>query len=113
MNRIIAIVMAFMMSNVPHVAAAESQMLSTAEMVTQIDRARAEERVGRYLQMDEVKKALSVRGISPEEMSSRLASLSDHELNQMADQMDQARYGGDILIVILVVVLIIFLVKRI
>lgn len=108
----VAMFMAFMMTNLPHIAAAESQMLPTTELVTQINRAQAEDKVENYLKMDEVKKALAARGISPTEMSARLASLSDQELRQLSDQLDQARYGGDILIAILVVVLIIFLIKR-
>jgi hypothetical protein len=112
MRPLIAVFMAFMMSNVPHIAAAESKLAATTELVSELTRTQAEDQVESYLQMAEVRKGLEARGISPDEVSKRLASLSDFELKQLADQMDQARYGGDILIAILVVVLIIFLIKR-
>jgi hypothetical protein len=111
-RNLVAVIMAFFMTNLPHVAFAESHMIATSEAVREFDRAQTQARVQSYLQMNAVKKALAARGISPDEMNQRLASLSDQELRQMADQMDQARYGGDILIAILIVVLIIFLIKR-
>jgi hypothetical protein len=116
MRTVIAVLMAFMLTNVPHIAAAEavaeSKLAATTELVSELTRTQAEEKVANYLQMSEVRKGLEARGISPDEVSLRIASLSDQELKQLAEQMDQARYGGDILIAILVVVLIIFLIKR-
>jgi SOS response regulatory protein OraA/RecX len=105
--------MALLLSNVPHIAFAESRMISTSQIADDLSRAEAQQQIDTYLKMPELRKALTERGVSPDEISQRLASLSDSEMRQMATDMNQARYGGDILITILIVVLIIFLIKRI
>jgi hypothetical protein len=105
--------MAFLLTNLPHIAFAESHMISTAQIADELSRTEAQQQVESYLEKPELRKALLERGISPDEVSYRLASLSDSELRQMATQMHQAQYGGDILITVLIVVLIIFLIKRI
>ncbi len=112
-----------LMSNLPHVAFAETkspqrpqshnQMISTSQVADELSRTEAQQQVESYLEKPELRKALIERGISPDEVSYRLASLSDTELRQMATEMNNAQYGGDILITVLIVVLIIFLVKRI
>jgi hypothetical protein len=66
-----------------------------------------------YLNEGHVRDQLIQNGVAPEEASVRLASLSDQELRQLATQVQEARAGGDILVTILLVVLIVFLVKRI
>jgi hypothetical protein len=114
----LTIFMAFMISNLPHVVFAETadQMISTTEVVESLTRSQAEAKVRSYLDRQDFQSELVKMGLSPAEVSKRVASLSDSELKQLATQMDQARYGGDIfgiLILVLVVVLIIYLVKRI
>lgn len=100
------------MSNIPAVAAAEVKMISTSAAVTELDRAQAQQKVQNLLDRSDVKAALLERGLAPDEISARLASLSDSEMQQLTGQIEQARYGGDILITVLIVVLIIFLIKR-
>lgn len=101
------------MSNLPAVAFADQAMISTSTVVAKMDRAQAEKDVQNFLNEENVRKALIERGVSPDEVSSRLASLSETELKQLSGQVQQARAGGDILIAILIIVLIIFLIKRI
>lgn len=105
--------MSLMLSNVPAVALAEGQMISTSSFVSSLNRGQAEQRVQDFLTDAKVRQQLIDRGVSPDEVSQRVASLSDAELKQLSGQVEQARAGGDILITILVVVLIIFLIKRI
>jgi hypothetical protein len=114
----IATLMALMISNIPHVAAAEvaEKMIPTIEVVESLTRAQAEAKVQSYLDRQDVQVELKKLGLSAAEMSQRMASLSVAELNQLATQMDQARYGGEvvsILLIVLLVVLIIYLAKRI
>lgn len=90
-----------------------SQMISTMDFVQQIDAQAAQKKINDYISQDEVKKALSAHGLTAEEVSQRLASLSEKEISDLAQQVDQARAGGDILVTVLLVVLIIFLIKRI
>lgn len=104
--------MSLIITHLPSVALAEG-MISTSTVVEEMTRAEASERVQNYLSREDVQNALMKQGLSPSQVTSRVASLSDKEMNQLAKQMEQARYGGDPLMVILIVVLIIFLIKRI
>lgn len=112
-----AFFMALLISNVPAVAASESvvsgKMISTEAVLQDLSRDQAEVRVKMFLNSLQVKRVLLARGLDSEEISSRLASLSDSELRDLTVQVEEARYGGDILVAILLVVLIIYFVKRI
>lgn len=112
-------VLSVFMSHVPNVAFAEGvaaanpQMISTSLVLADVTRAQAEQEVKDFLKTEEIQKAFVKQGLSADEASMRLASLSDQELRQLSLQVQEARAGGDILVAILIVVLIIFLVKRI
>lgn len=114
-----AATMAVLMSNIPNVVFAEtamnspSPMISATTVVQGLTRAQAMANVQGFLNKPEVKQELVKRGLSEKEAELRLASLSESELRQLSGQVDEARAGGDILITILIVVLIIFLIKRI
>lgn len=122
LNRIlICAVMSFLISPIPSVAFAVSVdsvapkqgMISTNIVLNELSRAEAEQEVRSYLQTSEVKTELLKRGLSADEITARLAALSEQEIRDLSGQVQQARAGGDILITILVVVLIIFIIKRI
>lgn len=111
-------VLTFFLSNIPNIAIAEvalqtGQMVPTSVVVADLTRAQAQAKIQSHLDQKELRQKLAERGLSADEISTRLASLSDSEMNQLAQQMDQAQYGGDILVTILLVVLIIYIVKRI
>lgn len=93
--------------------AQSSQMISTLDFVRQVDSQAAQEKITSYVNQAEVKKVLAAHGLTTDEVSQRLASLTEKELSDLAQQVDQARAGGDILVTVLLVVLIIFLIKRI
>jgi len=111
-------VLVLCLAHIPEVAsaAAADQMIPTQAVVDSLSRADLEAKVQSYLDRADLQKELKKLGVAPEEVSKRVASLSDVELKQLANQMDQARYGGDvvgILIVVLVVLMIIFFAKRV
>ncbi|MGZ3690594.1 MAG: PA2779 family protein [Pseudobdellovibrio sp.] len=112
-------VMSVMMSHVPNVVLAEeilskkNEMISTETLLASETRAEAEQQVNDYLQKADVRSELLKQGVSPDEVSSRLASLSEQEIRQLSSQIKSAQAGGDILVTILLVVLIIYLIKRI
>lgn len=119
MNKTIAIVMATLLTNVPHLAFAEAadKMIPTAVVVAEISRAQAQQEIEQILSKTEIRGELAKRGLSQEEISKRLATLTDAELRQLAKQMDQAQYAGDavisLLVIVVLVLLIIYLAKRI
>lgn len=110
-----ALSMAAFISQAPAVGMAEvsSHMLPTTVLIEELNREEATARVQDFLSRDDVQAALIQRGLSPAEASERLASLSVAELNDLSKQVQEAKAGGDILVTILIVVLIIFLIKRI
>jgi hypothetical protein len=119
MTKFIAIFVSILMTNIPHIAWAQAadEMIPTSVVVEQMSRAQTREKIAGHLNRAEVRSELAKYGVSPEEAQLRIASLSDQELRQLASQMDQAMYGGEpvvgILIVVVLVLLIIFLVKRV
>ena len=88
-------------------------MISTSEMLENFDRQLAQEKVANYLSQKDVESKLVEQGITLAEAKARVMSLSDQELQNLSTQVDKAQYGGDILVTILLIVLIIFLIKRI
>lgn len=114
-----AVTLSILLSNIPNTVFAESVMNSTSPMipstvvVAELTRAQALANVQEFLNKPEVRERLAKSGLSEKEAELRVASLSEAELKQLSTQMDQARAGGDILVAILLVVLIIFLIKRI
>ena len=105
--------MSMMLSNIPQVAVAQMKMVPTSDVLKDLNRAQQEKNVQDFLSRADVREQLIKNGVSPEEASKRLASLSQTELRQLSHQVDQARAGGDILFAILIIVLIIFLIERI
>lgn len=112
-------VTALSMSHVPEVVFAETvtpsipKMISATSVAEHLTRVQAQEKLDNFLKRTDVREQLMAYGLSAEEASKRMASLSELELRQLAGQVEEARAGGDILIAVLVVVLIIFLIKRI
>jgi hypothetical protein len=114
----IAIFMAAIISTIPYIAAAEAApaMLPTSVVVEQMSLTEARAKVQSFLDREDFKSELVKRGVSPTEVNARIASLNEQELRQLAAQMDQAKLGGDIggiLIIVVLVLLIIFLARRI
>lgn len=61
------------------------------------------------LEREDVKQALQAQGINPLEARTRVDSLSDKEIAQVADHMDQLPAGGDAILIFLVLIpLIVF-----
>ncbi len=112
-------VLTILMSHIPDVVLADTimqkqaQMISAGSVLADITRENAQKEIENYISKTDVQAELMKQGLNADEVNSRLASLSDQEMRQLSGQVQQARAGGDILVAILVVVLIIFLIKRI
>ena len=80
---------------------------------TMIDLGRAEkarDRVNDILAREDVKAAFIAQGINPLEAKARVDTLSNAEIINLADQIDQLPAGGSTLETVLIVALIVFLV---
>lgn len=109
---LLSLTLSALMAYMPTFASANGGMIATTTVVENISREQAQEDVESYLAQVDVQNALMAQGVSAEEVKSRLASLSQQEMAQLSGQIQEARAGG-ILVTILVVVLIIFLIQRI
>ncbi len=109
---LLSLALSALMVHMPAFAVAHQGMIPTAVVAERLDRAEAQKRVESYIRSAEVEKLLVERGVSPEEAASRLARLSEAELRALAGQVEQAQAGGDILVTVLIVVLIIFLIRK-
>jgi hypothetical protein len=76
--------------------------LSTAKSVR--------ENLSQFLKREDVKAIMTAQGISPIEAKARVDSLSDAEIMQIADKMDQLPAGGSTVGVIIGAAVIIFIV---
>lgn len=98
----------FIIGITPRVEAglAPSQIIQTS----QIDRSVEIERIQRVLEMKVVKDRLEKFGYTADEIRQRLDSLSDHQIHQLAQQIDELRVGGDGLGVVVALLVIVILV---
>lgn len=106
----------FSLSNTPSFAAAmahDLKLIATADVVDEVSRTQKEQQIKDFLSRSDVRDQLIKHGVSSGEASMRVAHLSEQELNQLSTQVQQAKAGGNILVAILLIVLIIYLIKRI
>ncbi len=109
--------MTLMLSNAPQLAMGEAAhtltMIPTSSLVIELTEAQAQENISSFLSRTDVQQQLMNSGLSKEEASLRLSTLSRSELNKLSSQINEARAGGDLLVAILLVVVILILLKRI
>jgi hypothetical protein len=70
----------------------------------------AKEKISAFLAKKKVMQVMILQGINPDEVSSRLANLSDQEVMKISDQIDNLPAGGDAMGVIVGILLIVLLV---
>ena len=76
---------------VPSVLAA---MVGTEAILVNQDTLNARDRLRSFLERQDVQSQLTARGIDPAEAQARIDSLSDAEVMQIADKIDQLPAGG-------------------
>lgn len=88
------------------VPSAQAGIISTDSYIqkTQADAQRAD--VAHMLQREDVREQMLALGVDPANVEARLAGLSDAEVAQLADRMQELPAGAGILEVLLVVVLV-------
>ena len=107
------------MTNAPYIVAAQAAegMIPTAAVVEQLSRTQSEAQIIELISRADVQAQMESFGLSKNQVTERLATLSDTEIRELTKQIDQAKFGGDgvvgILVLVVVVLLIIFLVRRV
>jgi hypothetical protein len=75
----------------------------------------ARETLKQFLARGDVKSAILAQGVNPLEADARIDSLTNAEVVQIADQIDQLPAGGDVLgllIAVLVIVILVLVIMR-
>jgi len=110
-KKFVAIAMAtLMVMNVAPIGLAEAKMVTTDQVLEQADPKNDRDRVESFLLREDVQSQLVVLGIDPEEAASRVASLSDEEIQQIAGRLDELPAGEGGVGVVVGAILIVFLV---
>ena len=103
-----------MLLSIPHQSAVAA-LVKTEAMLDMNRGQEARETVKQFMARQEVKSAIVSQGIDPLEADARLNSLTDAEVIQLADQIDQLPAGGDILgfaiAVLIIVILVLVIIK--
>ena len=100
--------------SVPYQAA----FAALVETETMLDMSRgqeARETLKQFMARKDVRDAVISQGVDPSEADARLNSLSDAEVIQLANQIDQLPAGGDalgLLVTVLVVVILVLVIMR-
>jgi hypothetical protein len=88
----------------------QAAMVRTETVLTLSTAKNVRENLNHFLKREDVKAIMMAQGISPIEAKARVDSLSDAEIIQIADKMDQLPAGGSTFGVIVGAAVIIFIV---
>ena len=103
------VTMTMLLMSLP-VQTVQSAMVRTETVLTMSTANNVRENLNQFLKREDVKAIMTAQGISPIEAKARVDSLSDAEIMQIADKMDQLPAGGSTFGVIIGAAVIIFIV---
>ena len=110
---ILMIILTLLLS-VPY-QAAFAALVQTETMLDMSRGQEARETLKQFMALEDVRTTIVSQGIDPLEADARLNSLSDAEVIQLADQINQLPAGGDVLglaIAVLVIVILVLVIMR-
>ncbi len=82
-----------MAMNIVPIGLAQAEMITTDQVLQDTDPSGDRARVETFLSRDDVQGQLILLGIDPEEAASRVASLTDKEVQQIAGRLDELPAG--------------------
>ncbi len=103
-----------MLLSVPY-QAAFAALVETETLLEMSRGQEARETLKQFMARKDVKSAIVSQGVGPLEADARLNSLTDAEVIQLADQIDQLPAAGDVLgfaIAVLVIVILVLVIMR-
>ena len=101
---------ALIMMNVVPIGLAQAKMVTTDQVIEQIGPVDDRARVESFLLRDDVQKQLMLLGINSAEAKSRVASLSDEEIQQIAGRLHELPAGEGAVGAVVGAIILIFLV---
>ena len=105
----ILLVLSFLLVSVPY-RPASAAIIGTETMIDMARAQEARDHVNSILAREDVKAVFIAQGINPLEAKARVDTLSNAEIINLADQIDQLPSGGGTFETVLIVALIVFLV---
>ena len=105
----IAMTVLMVMSVVP-IGLAQAKMVTTDQVLEHADPGSDQKRVESFILREDVQEQFVLLGINPEEAASRVASLSNGEIQQIAGRLDELPAGEGGVGAVVGAILIIFLV---
>jgi hypothetical protein len=103
------VTMTMLLMSLP-VQTVQAAMVKTETVLTLSTAKNVRENLNQFLKREDVKAIMTAQGISPIEAKARVDSLSDAEITQLADKMDQLPAGGSTFGVIIGAAVIVFIV---
>ena len=89
---------------------AQAAMVTTDQVVAQAEVAGERARVMQFMAREDVRQQLQALGIDPDEAARRTSALSDDEVQQIAQKLDELPAGQSAIGVLVVIILVLFLV---
>lgn len=89
---------------------ANAAMLGTETAIEQTQTAQNRERVETFMARADVQTQLEKMGINPDDATSRVAAMTDNEVNQVAGKLDTLPAGGVEVWVIVLIILVVLVI---
>jgi len=110
-KKVVVIALAVLMvMNVAPIGLVQAKMVTTDQVLEHADPGSDRERVESFILREDVQRQLVLLGINPEEAASRVASLSNEEIQQIAGRLDELPAGEGGVAVVVGAILIVFLI---
>ncbi len=110
-KKLVATAMAVLMvMSVVPIGLTQAKMVTTDQVLEHADQGSDQKRVESFILREDVQRQLVLLGINPEEAASRVASLSNGEIQQIAGRLDELPAGEGGVGAVVGAILIIFLV---
>ncbi len=93
------------------IAPASAALVGTEQLLEQSQQASAQQRVDGFMARAEVQQQLEAWGVDAQQAQARVASLSDAELQQLAEKIDELPAGAGALEVIGIVFLVLLILE--
>ncbi|MDN3523773.1 PA2779 family protein [Halomonas sabkhae] len=91
------LIAALVLGSLPAVAASpQTDLVGTAEVLEASTIQQDRERIREVLAREDVQRQLTLQGVDADEVKSRVAALSDAEVSEMADRLDQMPAGASV-----------------
>jgi len=110
-KKVLAVTMVFLTAmNAMPIGLAQAKLITTDQVIQETHAAGDRAKVETFLAREDVQKQLTAMGIDPAEAESRVASLSDEEIQGIAGRLDELPAGEGAVGAIVGAALIVFLV---